>query len=193
MLKRMTAVAVMAAVAGLTAGCAGVEPGGPVVVVDGREHMGTEEAYRLGTGDRVRMLVYNEPKLSGEFDVDGSGYAALPLIGEVEVRGLTLREFEARVQERLSNYLVDPRVSAEVTNFRPFYVIGDVNSPGRLPYAEGLTVQNAIARAGGYTVWADQTRVIIDREGRDELLEARDLRRFRVMPGDTIRVPQRRW
>jgi exodeoxyribonuclease VII large subunit len=83
------------------------------------------------------------------------------LIGEVQVRELTLREFEARVQERLQEgYLVDPRVSAEVTNYRPFYITGDVNSPGRIPYSEGLTVQNAVALAGGYTVWADQRRVL---------------------------------
>lgn len=193
MLRRMTALATAATVAAVLAACGGPDPGGPVVVVDEQQQAAMQEAYRLGTGDKLRMTVFNEPRLSGEFEVDGLGYVALPLIGEVQVSGLTLREFEARVQERLQEgYLVDPRVSTEVTNYRPFYITGDVNSPGRLAYSEGLTVQNAVALAGGYTVWADQRRVLVDREGRDELLEVRDLRRFRVLPGDTIRIPQRR-
>lgn len=190
---RQIAIALLLVWAALAAGCtADSNSSLPVVVVDGSEQGQMEEAYHLGVGDTVRLLVYNEPSLSGEFEVDGLGYVSLPLIAEVEVRGLTLREFEAKVAERLGKVLVEPRVSAEVTNYRPFYVTGEVKSAGEYPYSEGLTMQKAIALAGGHSTWADQSRVLVDREGREELLEVRDPWRFRVLPGDTIRVPQRK-
>lgn len=195
-LKQIGLMAAMIAGAALITGCGGgpdTHAGVPVVVIDEHAPATMEEPYRLGTGDTIRMLVYNEPKRSGDFEVDGSGQVALPLIGELQVKDLTVREFEAAVQERLrEGYLVDPRVSAEITNYRPFFITGDVTSPGRYPFSAGLTVQNAIALAGGYTVWADPQRVLVDRTGRDELLDVPDLRRFRVLPGDTIRIPQRR-
>jgi polysaccharide export outer membrane protein len=154
--------------------------------------LAAEPDYRLGAGDRLRLIVFDEPNLSGEFDISGSGRAALPLIGQVEARGLTLSEFEDAVETKLRNgYLTNPRVSAEVINYRPFYIIGEVTKPGEYPYTDGMTVLNAVAVAGGYTYRADDSRVFITRENAGGEREVGQLDALKVQPGDVIRVPER--
>ncbi len=148
--------------------------------------------YKLGSGDRLRVTVFGEEDLSGEFDIDGSGSVALPLIGNMDVSGMDVRELEKKVETQLSNgYLVSPRVSIEVMNFRPFFILGEVNAPGSYPYVNGLTVINAIALAGGYTHRARTDRVIITRgKGRDKSeIEAEE--DTLVLPGDSLRVTER--
>lgn len=148
--------------------------------------------YRLGSGDRLRLIVYGEPDLSGEFDVSGTGRVALPLIGQVNAKGLTLHDFERAVEMKLrEGYLTDPRVSAEVLNYRPFYIMGEVVKPGEYPYTSGMTVLNAIAVAGGYTYRADDTRVFVARERSQGEQDVRQLETTPVQPGDVIRIPER--
>lgn len=149
------------------------------------------DAYQLGAGDKLRVSVYNEPSLSGEFEVDGSGYVSLPLVGEVEARDLTVRELEQRLTEALrGDYLVSPQVSVEVTNYRPFYIIGEVNNPGTYSYVDGMTVMNAVAMAGGFTYRARESRAEIKRQGYSEV--DRDAAPSTpVMPGDVITIPER--
>ena len=148
--------------------------------------------YRLGGGDRIRVIVFNEPDLSGEFDVDNSGNVALPLIGNTQAQGLTLREFEDEVAAALRDgYLKDPRVSIEVLNFRPFYIIGEVQSGGEYAYVPEMTVLNAVALAGGYTYRADERRVFITQVGSNKEVELRVEQGIKVLPGDVIRVPER--
>ena len=90
-------------------------------------------SYRLASGDRVRVTVFRHEDLSGEFALDGAGNFAMPLVGEIQAYGLTTRELESRLQEKLSDgYLVEPQVSVEVLNYRPFYILGEVRAPGRL-------------------------------------------------------------
>ena len=138
--------------------------------------------YVLGVGDRLRIIVFGEPTLSGEFVIDSTGTVSLPLIGEVSAAGVSVREFQGNVERALSEgYLNDPRVSAEVMNFRPFYILGEVTRPGEYPYASNLTVLNAVATAGGFTPLASQTRVYI----KQELSLSGGLL---VQPGDTIRI-----
>jgi protein involved in polysaccharide export with SLBB domain len=150
-----------------------------------------EEAYRLDAGDKLRVNVYNEPSLSGEFEVDGSGFVSLPLIGEVAARDLTVRELEQRVADALrGDYLVSPRVSVEVTNYRPFYIIGEVNNPGRYAYVDGMTVMNAVAMAGGFTYRARESRAEIKRQGQGEV-DRNAAPHSPVMPGDVITIPER--
>ncbi len=149
-----------------------------------------KDGYILGARDRIRMIVFGEPNLSGEFVVDGIGRIALPLVGEIQALNKSVRAFERDVEAILrQGYLNDPRVSVEVLNYRPFYILGEVSRPGEYPYTSGLTVFNAVATAGGFTALANQTRALIRRAGETtetdmSLLEGAVV----VGPGDTIRI-----
>lgn len=149
-------------------------------------------AYKLGTGDKVRVTVFNEKDLSGDFDVNDQGIIALPLIGQVPVRGKSLSEVESTIAARYGkDYLIDPKVNVEVLNYRPFFILGEVKNPGSYPYVNGMKVLNAIALAGGYTPRGRQDRVLIkhaDNPKADEQPAADDTA---VLPGDVIRVPER--
>lgn len=145
--------------------------------------------YVLAPNDRVRVIVFGEADLSGEFVIDSGGMASLPLVGEVQAAGMNLRTFQREVERRLKNgYLVDPRVSAQILNFRPIFVLGEVKVPGEHPFASGLTLMNAVAQAGGFTPLANTQRVFIRREGSSEEEEIAVRSGVPVMPGDTIRI-----
>ena len=149
-----------------------------------------EASYRLGAGDKLKLIVFGEDNLSGEFTVDDSGNVALPLIGTVQARGKSLSEFEALVVASLKNgYLRDPHVSVEVLNYRPFYIIGEVNKGGQYPYQAGLTVLNAVAIAGGYTFRADTSEAFITRSGHEIEFDLKGP--VIVYPGDVVRIPER--
>jgi polysaccharide export outer membrane protein len=145
--------------------------------------------YRLGGGDEVRVTVFGEDDLTSTYTVDGSGRLALPLIGAVSVGGLTTREAEARIAGRFADgYLRQPRVALEVLNYRPFYILGEVQTPGAYAYAEGLTVMGAVALGGGFTYRADEDDIQVSRDGAAARPMALDAA---VLPGDVIRVEQR--
>lgn len=148
-------------------------------------------AYTLDSGDRVRIVVFRHEDLSGEFVVDGSGAFAMPLIGEVDAAGLSTRQLEERIAERLRDgYLVDPQVSIEVLNFRPFFILGEVNQPGQYPYASGMSVINAVALAGGFTFRARENAISVQRggSGAPQVVVTPDTP---ILPGDIVRVPER--
>lgn len=148
--------------------------------------------YQLGSGDKIRVTVFGEPSLSGEFFVTGSGVVSMPLVGEVKADGLSVRQFQEKVQDTLRDgYLKDPRVSAEVLNFRPFYILGEVTKPGTYPYTSGLTVQNAVATAGGYTYRADKGKVYIKHLGEEKETKTELTPSTKVAPGDTVRIGER--
>jgi polysaccharide export outer membrane protein len=148
--------------------------------------------YLLGPADKVRVTVYGEPSLSGEFFVTGSGLMSLPLIGEIKAGGMTVGQFQQAVQKALSDgYLKDPRVSAEVLTFRPFYILGEVEKPGTYPYTSGLTVLNAVATAGGFTYRADKKNVWIKHNGETTENKSELTPSIVVAPGDTIRIGER--
>ena len=147
--------------------------------------------YRLGSGDKLRVIVYGEQDLSGEFDVTGSGKISLPLIGQVQAAGLSLDEFESEIATKLKQgYLTSPKVSVEVLNYRPFYIIGEVEKAGEYPYTSGMNVLNAVAVAGGFTYRANQTQVYIARGGNEETAYSVN-QSVQVLPGDIVRVPER--
>ncbi|WP_278247477.1 polysaccharide biosynthesis/export family protein [Sphingomonas jatrophae] len=148
--------------------------------------------YKLGVGDRIRMVVYNEAALSGEFSVGANGSVALPLIGEVPAAGRTVTEIAADARARFAEgYLREPKVSAEVIVFRPFFILGEVAAPGNYPYAVGLTALNAIATAKGFTPRANRDVVQIRRQGETTETTYRLTPELMVYPGDTIRIGER--
>jgi len=147
--------------------------------------------YKLGAGDKLRITVYGEEDLSGEFQVDGTGYVRLPLIGDLAAAGLSAHQIEMRVESALDDgYLTHARVAVEVMVYRPFSIIGEVNKPGEYPYVSNMTVMNAIALAGGYTQKAMASTMYVRHEGEiDEHPVAAD-RPIRIFPGDVVRVPE---
>lgn len=148
--------------------------------------------YRLGASDKLRITVFGEESLSGEFVVSNAGYLSLPLIGDVQAGGLTVPELQRSIETKLAaGYLKQPRVSAEVLNYRPFYILGEVNKPGEYPYTSGLTVVNAVARAEGFTYRADTRRVYIKRANSTSEREFALTTTLPVEPGDTIRIKER--
>ena len=150
------------------------------------------EDYRLGVADKVRVTVFGEAALTGEFLVGGNGKISLPLIGETRAAGLTIGEFQDEVATALRDgFITEPRVSAEILTYRPFYILGEVSNPGEYPYTVSLTVLNAVARAGGFTYRADNRRVFIKRASGDAEEEFPLTTSTRVAPGDTIRIRER--
>lgn len=149
-------------------------------------------AYTLGSSDRLRVTVFGHTDLSGEFEVDGAGSISMPLIGQVAAIGLSTVELEDSIAASLSDgYVLNPRVSVEVINYRPYYILGEVGRPGEYPYTSGLTVQNAVAAAGGFTYRANKRNVFIKSIDASEEV-AYDLTPATVVkPGDTIRIGER--
>jgi polysaccharide export outer membrane protein len=154
--------------------------------------LSVNDLYRLGPGDKLRIIVFGENELSGEFFVDDSGAIDLPLIGDVPATGVTVGEFEDRVVARFKEgYLRDPKVSIEVLNYRPFFIIGEVRNGGEYPYKSGLTIQDAVAMAGGFSYRANQKTVYIRRAGENDEQVYDATQRVPISPGDNIRIPER--
>jgi polysaccharide export outer membrane protein len=146
--------------------------------------------YRLGSGDKVKVTVFGQANMSGEFSVAGDGTLSLPFIGSIRAGGLTVRELERQIVNQLQpDYLKNPRVSVEVLNFRPFDIIGEVQKPGSYPYRDGMTVINAIAMAGGFTYRAKENEFRIKRAANGRFEKA--ARNTAVRPGDVIEVLER--
>ena len=150
--------------------------------------------YRLAAGDKLSITVFGEESLSREYAITPQGDLAFPLLGDVSVADKTVGELQEVLRGRLSEgYVNDPRVTVEVLNYRPFYILGEVNQAGEFPFSDGLTVVQAVARAGGYTYRADRTKIFVTRLGqsREEVYNINDGRTVYVSPGDTIRVGER--
>jgi polysaccharide export outer membrane protein len=148
--------------------------------------------YHLGPADKIRIITYNEASLTGEFVVSGSGTVSLPLVGEIHAQGLTTGQLQDAIQNSLKNgYITDPKVSVEVLNYRPFYILGEVTKPGEYPFVNGLTVLNAVATANGFTYRADTHRVFIKRANDTAEHEVDLTTTTPVQPGDTIRIKER--
>lgn len=148
------------------------------------------ENYRLSSGDKLRIAVFGEEDLTVTERVSARGTIAYPLIGELAVAGLTPAQLEALVAERLRGpYLVDPRVSVSIEEYRQFFVMGQVNKPGSYAYLPGLTIRKAISIAGGYTERASRNKVFVVSEGRPNQ-ERRVGQDDGIGPGDTVVVKE---
>jgi protein involved in polysaccharide export with SLBB domain len=145
--------------------------------------------YHLGTGDKVRVTIFGEADLSGEFQVDATGVVRLPMIGQVKAGGLTAHDLEGNIRAALADgYINDPRVAVEITTYRPFYIVGEVVKPGEYPFANGMTASTAVAVAGGFTPKAVDSVIYVRHQGdnTEQRLVATDATLIR--PGDVIRV-----
>jgi polysaccharide export outer membrane protein len=170
----------------LAAGCSSYRPA-PAAF-----HEVLDKPYVLGAGDRIRVTVFEQEGLTNTYSVDQSGYFAFPLIGAVPARGHTAQQIEATLATRLrQGYLRDPDVSVEIDRYRPIFVMGEVGSAGQYSYVPGLTVQKAIAIAGGFSPRANQSNVDITRDINGKVMTGRVLTSDPLLPGDTIYVRER--
>jgi polysaccharide export outer membrane protein len=149
-------------------------------------------AYSLRPNDQLRIRVYNEPELSGDYQVDGGGFVSVPLAGQVKAAGLTTGQLERAITSKLVKGLIrDPRVAVQILNYGPFYVHGEVKRAGEYPYRPGQTVMDAIASAGGFSYRANENKVYVRRAGTNiEDAYPADVS-IPIYPGDNIRVPER--
>jgi protein involved in polysaccharide export with SLBB domain len=157
------------------------------------EAVSGRDSNKLGPNDRLRITVFGQPTLTGEYTLDGNGVLAFPLIGNVPANGSTASELQQKIAAKLHpDYLINPSVSAEIVNRRPFYVIGEVEHPGNYPYVTDMTALNAIAMAGGFTRRARKNDFYIrrlDKDGKTVRIEAKA--GTVLQAGDTLEVRER--
>jgi len=150
-----------------------------------------QSGYRLGSGDKIKVSVFGEEDASGEYEIDATGAISVRLLGRMQVKGMTVSEVEQALieQYRSRGFFRNPRIAIELTNLRPFFILGEVEKRGSYPYVNGLTIAQAVAIAGGYTYRASRSRITIQRVGapHEEAAKENDP----VYPGDIIRVPER--
>lgn len=184
------AVAAVLAATAITAACStGPEFANPSFATANPHDI--ERTYRLGIGDKLKITVFGEENLSGQFEVGALGSIAMPLLGELPAKGVPITAFRDALARKLADgYLKNPRVNVEVLNYRPIYVHGEVKNGGEFPFKSGLRLRDAIALAGGYTYRANQNFVVIFREGQGEM-KAAMASAIAVLPGDNIRIPER--
>ena len=187
-MRSWTKLAVLGlAVAGL-AGCA-TDPPPLNVSADAALQTG----YRLDSGDKLHIIVYNETTMTGDYEISPDGNVDFPLIGAVPVRGLSIKQAVAAISTKLADGLFNnPQVNIEVLTYRPYYILGEVAKPGEYPFVPGLTVTQAIASAGGFTYRANKSKAFIVRAtatGEKTVKFSEGV--IKVLPGDTIRIGER--
>lgn len=193
-MKTMKCLGVSAALAVLLAGVPAFSQTLPLQSLNNGQAAPDSQVYVLGPGDQVRVTVFGEDRLSGTFSVNTNGELSFPLIGNLLVNGRSVADLQSIIRDRLAaGYVKDPRVAAEVLSFRPFYVLGEVARPGQYPYVNGLTLQQAIATAGGYTYRAKRRVIYVKPATKpDEVaVDTKKQTGVFVAPGDTLRVGER--
>lgn len=149
------------------------------------------EGYRVGAGDKLKITVFDEETLSGEYEVGDGGSIALPLIETIEADNKTANEISGMIAQKLvgGGFVLDPRVAVEIITYRPFFILGEVAEPGEYPYSGGLTLEQAIAKAGGYTPRAEKRRIELRRHHWNSARQVElDGQSLQIAPGDTITV-----
>lgn len=150
------------------------------------------QIYRIGTGDRLKVTIYNNEKLSGEYPVGGDGKIGLPMLGRVAVGGLTLDEATTLLVSRLADgYFLNPNVTVDMAQYRPVYILGEVQKPGQYTYAEGMTVYRLVAQAGGYSYRANRKKMDLRPDSQPAGAPRQISDDALVQPGDTVIVRQR--
>lgn len=173
--------------AALLSGCAGTPRLTPEYL-----NASIQEPYTLAGGDRLRVIVFGQDALSNSYNVDGAGNISMPLIGVVPAKGLTTQDLARSIEHRLrGGFLREPRVSVEVEQFRPFFVLGEVNASGQFPFVHNMTVQNAVAIAGGFSPRANRTFAELTRVIQGEIVTVAVPINTPMRPGDTIVIKER--
>jgi polysaccharide export outer membrane protein len=148
--------------------------------------------YLLGPGDKVRLKVYGDADVNGDYEVNSAGFVSIPLVGQVKAAGLTTRQLENALMSRMKGKIAnDPKINIEITTYASFYVYGEVKKAGVYPFQPGLTVADAVATAGGLTYRADESKVLLRRAGSHETAIVPVDGTVRVYPGDNLRVAER--
>ena len=146
----------------------------------------------LAPGDTLKITTYDVPTLTGEFVISPAGTIAFPLLGAVKAAGGTPADLRKTLTEQLGDgYITNPRVTVAVAHYRPFYILGQVNKPGEYPFVIGLTVRDAVAKAGGFTYRANEKRVYIRSTGEQTEQTYKLTAGIPVAPGDTLRIGER--
>jgi polysaccharide export outer membrane protein len=177
------------AVAVLIAGCAGSS----ISEAEQKTLVAAATApTKLQPGDKIKITVYGEDKLSGDFQLDQAGQISLPLAGTIKAQGLTQAELEKALAKKFrSEYLKDPKVTVTIATLQPYYIMGEVEKPGQYPYQSGLNVLTALAIAGGPTYRANRNTVEIQRNGETTMHDYPISTTVPILPGDVIKVPER--
>jgi len=151
--------------------------------------------YRLGSGDQINLRIYDQSQLSGQYTVDDSGFIDLPLLGLIPAGGNSPDELAARITAALQSQqlILHPSVAVEVSHYRPFYILGEVNTPGQYPYRPDMTVLTAISIAGGFTYRAEEDYAGITRDTGGQAVQYRAPNNALAQPGDVITVFERRF
>jgi polysaccharide export outer membrane protein len=148
--------------------------------------------YRLSPGDKLTISVFGQDDVSGEFQIDAGGHITMPLLGKVAAADRTVAQLQSEITAALDrDFIVNPRVAIEVLNYRPFYILGQVNQPGSYAYVAGMDVRQAVAIAGGFTRRARTSSVTIIRQSGGATTEIKAKPEAPVLPGDTIEVERR--
>jgi polysaccharide export outer membrane protein len=153
---------------------------------------GAGSPYRLGPGDKLRIKAYDDVNLTGEYEVNNSGFISFPLVGQVKAAGSTTSQLEQTLAARMKGKIAqDPKINIELATYASFYIHGEVKKAGVYPYQPGLTVADAIATAGGLTYRANENTIYLQHAGaRAQQIVSLD-EPVRIYPGDNIRVSER--
>lgn len=148
--------------------------------------------YPLDTGDQMRIYVFGQPELSRLYTVGPDGRISLPLIGPVRARGRTTRQLEQVVRAQLAaSFVRDPYVAIEISTYRPFFILGEVRSPGQYPFVVGMTLDHAVAIAGGYSPRAKTGKAEVARQEEGYVIRENVVADEAIHPGDRITVSER--
>lgn len=176
----------------LVAACSGTTA--PPLPASEYAQVGQDVQYRLSAGDKIRVVVFGEDTLTGDYVISSGGNLTFPLIGVVKATDQTVEGLQQTVAAKLADGFVrNPQVSVQVVSFRPFYILGEVNRPGEYPVTTGLTLKQAVAAAGGYTYRANVKKAYLKRatETSESLVDMSGNRTVIVHAGDTIRIVER--
>lgn len=151
------------------------------------------DGYRVAAGDKLRVTVFDEPTLTGEYEIGDGGALSLPLIDAIPAGGMTPVELSSAISDTLKDggYVLSPRVSVEIILHRPFFILGEVTKPGEYPYSGELTLEQAVAKAGGYTPRADKRVVKLRRQQWTSAKRIKlDGAALKIAPGDTVTIQE---